>query len=699
MRVFFPYSSLATAKMTFVLLSLGVLISGCDKIPDLLEKKGAKDQELVITEGAQADIVDEDFCFRIRSLGNQWKMLDHKEIAKVLPDGAAGAVHGRGTWAAVIVEPLDDMAVKDYAELTQINMKNLGMTLSPVKSLQYAGQSAYQYTADGKVDGVSFHYDVIAFLYQDFGYQILTWGATERFSKENANEFFESFSLEEGVVQIRGNSGKVRDFDGVGHRIRDNVFQSVISGMSATSTREWALMIGAELKKSHDSAEFGFKNPKKNMSFVTIPESLNGMTKETYREFVVTTFEEILQEQGSYNKSEQSMPIKIDGKEVVFYHYEVTGNFYMQWYYGIVFHGVRGYQFMCWGLSKDRQEMNDGLRQVCQQIHFIPVDELKSLENELLALPDPEDKVGLKWCLRNGVYRDFEFGFRWKKPKGFWTIHAGDSAVRENVDSRISCHDASINLSLQVLPEEAGNRSLGEFHKLVSRALFRKPVDMQRSKLGGLEAMESVGVVRMQNLNLDYKLLTTLREGIAYQVVIWGMQGALEKQKKQIEEVIAGFEFADRPLASTEKGNSSYTDHRLGYHLGLSGEWTVEESTPPHIRSLGSGVQFSKSNKSVQVLAIKSLEPGQDSSFLLDDLINSSLKANFSSLKNAKPIIKNHQFSGNDWKEYYWSGRLESVSFLSSIRGNTLYLLTIAERFGKARKLVEEVVEEFELLD
>ena len=688
-------------RFVTILLSLSFLslFAGCDKILKLPDLDALDKDNMVISETPQEDIVDTDYRFRLKSMGNQWKMMDQRKISGILPDAAAGAVHIKGVWGAVIVEPLEGMSITDYANLTQTNMENAGMIVTEPVPAELSGKPGLGYSANGMMDGLEFNYDVTTLLHQGFGYQVLTWGTSSQYQAHLAKEFRDNFVIEEGEVQTRSSSGIVADFNGVGHRVRDNLFESVISGMSATSTKDWSLMIGAELKQSHDSAEFGLKNTKLNMYFVVVPELISGMPKDAYAHHVSRVFSEVVAEQGKAEKSNRTIPVSIGGKIVEFTHYTVTEPVTMQWYFGVTFHDQKAYQFLSWSLSQNKEASLQALQNACQQVQYLTPNEIGKLDQQLRASPETEDDVGPDWCVRNGVYRDFTFGFTWEKPKGYWETKAGDEAVMENSDARISCHDAFNNISMQVIPEEGGGSSLGEYHKLVTRALFKRPVDLKRRNLDSVEALESEGVVLIDDLNLEYKLITTIRNNYAYQILIWGMEGSLEKLNDQMEDVIAGFRFPGPRLVPSFKSDTSYTDYRLGYSLNLPGNWTILENAPETIRAVGSGVEFRNARQEILVIAMNSVEPGQDASFIIDDLISTTLKANFSKFSNAKPVIKFHNFQGLEWKEHYWSGSIESVAFLTAVRGRTMYILTIVERFGKARKLIASVTEELRMLE
>lgn len=652
-----------------------------------------------IHQSSQVGIADEDYCFEIRSLGKSWRMLPEEHISTIVPNALAGAVHVQGTWGSILAEPISGMDVNTYAEITMQNFKAKGIQPGNLAPVSFAQKEAVVYSAEGSLNGTPFLYQNTVFLHQGFAYQVLCWGMQTQFNPELANEFRKSFSLLKGDVIGRSSLTVVPDHFGVGYRVQDNKLQSVVSKMVVTPSNDWLLLTGDELWKTHPHAEFGLKHVKEELYLVVVPEEIDDLSVDLYTELNVYNLEKILGNLGSHKRSLIRFPGKIAGRDLEFTHYSLErGNLPMQWFLGVFSEGGKAYQILGWSLGEEFESIFKKIQSAGQFINFLSDNEVIALQKELQKRHYLRDDVGINWSFRNGHYKDFDYYFSWKQSKANWLLKAGKAAYAENEDSRISCRELVSNLRMQVIPEKACCTGLEEFHKNVSRTLLGDSVEAIEIILDEHDALESNGLVQDDLYSNQFKIVSTIRNGNAYQIVFWGLPGIMQKNRELIQEALAGFEFP-KTLKIQEKTPASFLDHRMGYSLKIPGEWEVTENTPRHIQDFGSGVMFSNANQNIQVMAFNSRKIGQNVDFFISNLIQSSLRANFASFTFSKPKSREVEMGDQKWKERYWYRGDDSVSFLSTQVGSTAFIVSLGARNEDGKALLSTVQSGFQFLE
>ena len=278
------------------------VLFGCDQPEPTFDVKELDEDKRVLTEEGESDLVDPDYCFRLRSPGRQWKLLSEKEISGILPDAVAGAAHANGVFGAIIVEACGNAKLRDYADLLLAYWEDAGLRADTPRPVQYKGRPALHCQARGTIDGLSFLYEILIFVHQKHGYQVQAWGLAAKFKSKYAEDFRQAFSLTDGTVRARGRTAPVKDFSGVGQRVKAGRFESAISGLAANSNEHWTVMVGAELSQANEDAEIGMKNVQDNLYFVVTPESIGGLDKSAYLKQIITTNEQALSEGGRLTK-------------------------------------------------------------------------------------------------------------------------------------------------------------------------------------------------------------------------------------------------------------------------------------------------------------------------------------------------------------------------------------------------------------
>ena len=684
----------------FFVIFLSALIFSCEQQNSAFDKDELKKENLVLTEGSESDIIDLDYCFRLRSPGRQWKLMHEKDISGAAPDALAGAVHSNGTFGAIIVEACGNAGVRDYVELLRGNWRDMGLNATSPQPVEFLGQRAMRCNVHGLIKGITFSSESLVFIYHKHGYQLLTWGVEGKFNPDHSQEFRQAFSLTNGKVRARGRTSPIKDYLGVGQRVIGGRFESAMSGIAANSNKYWTVMIGAELEQSNEDAEFGMKNTSENLYLVVIPESVAGLDKATYRHHIISTNELALSGTGKLDKLPGTVRIPVGGQPVTFNRYLLSAGLKMKMFMAVHFHADRAYQIMGWGLNGEMGEIQEGLAEGFGQLEFLSPFQVQRLTREMLDHPDTENEVGPDWSLRRGNYRDFAHGMTWTKPQGFWRLSTGDEAKAQNADCRIFGYEARTDLYLQVIPESADDWTLESYHDAVTRNMFSGTTKAYDFTLDRQRALVSAGKIESEELTLVSRIATTIRNNMAFQIMIWGTPVSMKEFAGEVDEAIRGFRFPGSTLRPTIRSGSSHTDHRMGYTMRLPGtNWRIKDITPRHLKPIGSGIEFTDRRRSVFAIAMTALEPGQDEDVLVKTLINNSLKINFSRATKTKPTQQKTFFSNLNWTQQTFTSGNESLDFLTSVRDRTIYLLGVRDGTGQGSALLQQTKAGFQLID
>ena len=659
-----------------------IILAACDRI-EKTDKDSNRSNKVALT--------DEEYRFQIKSPGKSWRVLPEQEISTIVPNAIAGAVHMHGTWGAILAEPISSMDSKSYATMTMQNFKAKGMQTSELATGKFLSKDSVKYSAEGTLNGTPFVYHNTVFIHGGYGYQVFCWGMKKQFNLELAKEFQSSLSLLNGAVLGRTIQRQVPDHYGVGYRVENNTLQSVVSQMVVKPSSEWVLLNGVELWKTHPHAEFGLKHVSEELYLVVVPEEIDDLSLGSYTELNNYNLEQILGNIGSQKRSLITFPGKIAGRDLDFTHYSLeTGNVPMQWFLGVLSEAGKAYQILGWGLGTDFESIFEKIQSAGEFMDFLSSEEVLKLDAKLKNRGDVQDDVGADWSLQNGHYKDFDYYFTWQKPQAHWLLKGGKAAYTENEDSRISCRELVTNLRMQVIPEKACCTGLEEFHKNVTSNLLGDSVEAIEIVLDGHEALESNGLVHDDLFSNQFKVISTIRNGNAYQIVFWGLPGIMLKNSDLIREALAGFRFP-KTLKTQEQTPTSFIDHRMGYSLKVPGKWEISENTPSHIKDFGSGVMFANENENIQVMAFHSSKFAQNVDFFISNLIQFSLRANFASFTYSKPKSREVVMAGLKWKERYWYRGEDAVAFLSTQIGNRVYIISLGERDGDAIDLFKKV--------
>ncbi len=685
-------------------LLLVLVICGCERSSTQNRGKGPGKNDLVAVDEPQAAIVDPDYCFRIESPGDRWKLLPEKEVMRILPDAVAGAVSVGGCYGVVLVEPLVDNDLAAYVSLIRDGNRIPGGELTPTRATAFHARPAMRFGQSGTVSGVDFRYEYQVFLHQGFGYQLVAWSVAKQFSDGDIQAFFDAFHLTDGKVRARSSTLPIADFEGVGQRVVDGRFESAVYKLTVDPPRGWQLMVGASLREASEDAEIGLSNASLGTYLVVIPEYIGNADQEAHRQLLLANAEAGLGIGAGGGRVLDPLSMAVCGVSVDFRRYVTEAGMAFRYYLGVHFVDTCCYQILAWHLESNDSPPEKELAAAVKSIRFLDDQHTAQLKKEMRARPDPENTIGPGYCLRNGVYRNFEHGVTWTKPTGFWRAAVGDDARARNDSCSLLAEEPQSGLYVQWIVEEAGDFNAATFHRVVLASTFGEDHPIvnrvpESLALTGATALVSEAEVRTGNLVIVYRVATAIANRRAHQMLVWGLPENMKRGRQQIDQALTGFAFPGSKLIEVINAPPTYRDNRAGFSLRLPGSgWTVRDNLRPEFQAIGSMLQFQRRNQGILVIALASFEPGQDVSWAADTIKN-MWAVNFSRFMSAKPTTNQAPFAGISWQLETWRKGGESVHTAVAVRQRTIYALIVTGTEGTGRTIMNRVMKDFRLLD
>lgn len=668
-------------------------------------KKELTEKDFVAVDEPQTAIIDPDYCFRIDSPGDRWKLFSERGAVRIVPDALAGAIEVGGLHGVVIVEPLPDCDLAEYVNLLRDVNRVPGGELTPIRETTFQAKPALRYGQSATVNGVELRVEYVVFLHQGFGYQLTTLAVAGRYSDSAAQTFLGAFHLTDGKVRARSGMVPTNDFEGVGQRVIDGRFESAVYKLAVDPPKGWHLMVGASLWEANEDAEIGLSNASLGAYLVVVPEYIWGTDREAHRKLLLASIEAESGIDTGARRALEPLPMIVGGDSVDFRrHIETISATSFRFYTGVYFVGTCCYQILAWHFEGNESPPEAELAQAVKSIRFLDDERVEQLTSEMRDKPDPENSIGPGYCLRNGVYRNFEHGVTWTKPRGFWRAATGDEARSQNEAVSLLAVEPQSGLYVQWIVEEAGAFDDATLHQAALTGMFggghpvldRMPESLV---LAGATALVSEANFMIDGVMLAFRVATTIANGRAHQMIVWGLPGNMERGRQQGDQALLGFAFPGSSLVEVVKTPLAYRDNRAGFYFSVPGPgWTVNENLRPDLRPVGTTIQFLRGGQEVLVSALATFEPGPDKSFVYDNAA-AFLEVNFSRLMSSIPMTKSASFAGISWRVQVWRQGGESVHAAVGERHSTFYMLLVADTKGTGDRLMNHVMKNFQLLD
>jgi len=649
-------------------------------------------------------VTDEDYRFRIAPPGPGWRVLDEKGIQPLLPDGVAGAMQDGGVFGAVMVEGAPGANLKAMAQLLLDDMPLEGKVTEEFSSLTYCGKSAIRFKVRGSLNGVKFVYQNIIFMNDDHLYQVLSWGLESRVGPRSFDLFTRAFSLLPGEVRGRISERVTLDSHGVGWRVKDGVFESAALRIALRPPGGWRLAVGAELGGMNADAEVGMICEGPEIYLVVISELAVGVDHAIFAEAAVTALGD-----RDFKESGPPRPMKIAGREVQVRRFSTVsfgGEQAFDIYKCAFFEGDFCIQVAAWCHTAYRDQAEKRLPEALGTIRILSEEEAGTVQEELLAGPDPENRVGAGYCLRRGIYRDFENGFTWRKPRGFWRVTVGDEARAENEDATIIFEEPSLGVQGTVIVEDVGDLDGPAYHRLVLQGMFgeeqagKTAEKAKQVKVGEVPAFTSMGALHFPGFNMLYRVTTMVVNRRGIQFLIYGVPANMAAVTRQVDEAVAGLD-VKLDMTPVVKHGDTVLDLRLGYAFRGPGRgFRYSDLTPAEIQPMASIHHWQKGSTEVVTLGLCALQEGQDGAWFEDfvsRLIMRQLRKRIGVA--GKPTRSRIRLGEIEAGFLLWKGTTGSAAVLTCRRDNTFYAVIVGDRGGELSLSAEDLAGRLRILN
>ena len=562
-----PRSAIRRARSSVAILTLLATVS-----PSALAQKSG--QEL-----RQDRVVDHDYRFTLTAPYGSWVMMGEEEATQITPGAIAGmrSRNNPRAYATVIAEPAfgTEMTVEQWAGLAYDNVGLDDKELLESEPSKLDEHDAWRTLFRGVLNGATFRFQIVVVLRDDFVFQLIQWGLDSHVSGSSIfTRMLRSLTFDRGKIRVRDTADTQSDSHGVGWRTRDGVFESAVHGYRLRLPNGWRGIYGEELDQTNPDAEVGLTSAQLNAFAVLITEPAHDDADRLAAQTRINLKESL----GIPPTGE--VAFEVLGSRRTFDEYPASGDQPFAFLHSAWIRDGSCYQVLAWCAPRARDRVVAELPAVLAGFEALSEREHRQLTQELAALPDLQNQVGPDFSLRDGIFRDFAYAYRWRRPTaGFWEVQTGTAGHQHNMDARLFATELESGLSMALIPEYRGGLTAEEYHRVITSfagegfddrtegETFERTVD-------GVEQRHTTVRAKMGKLSFRFSINTFARGDLAVQCTLSGTEAAfsnriVERSALDGLELLAALE----PTRSTRK---AYEDHRLGFRLTL----------PPGVRAI-----------------------------------------------------------------------------------------------------------------
>jgi hypothetical protein len=656
---------------------------------------------VLIASAARGDedvLIDEDYRFRLERPGPGWRLMDEDAIVELVPDAVAGAMKPNGVAGVIIVEAAPDIVVEDFARFVLDNMPLEQPEIHEFGKIRYLDKDAVCYQVSGTLSGIRLVYRSVVFAHQGYAFQVHAWVTEFRANQAELELFAKAFSLLPGKITGRSATRVVEDVQGVGWRVKDGVFESAVYGIAVEPRGNWRLAIGAELAQMNPDAEVCLVHAAPEGFVAVVAEQAAGCDKKAFADMVRASG---LLEMGAVEDGKPA-EIEILGRTVRMHRYVVRGSPAIVFHKSAFFVGDVCFQVVAWHIRGLEKQLEPVLPQALASIRLLDDAERRELVAALRHAPDPQVSVGQGYALRGGLYRSFEFGFTWKAPDGWWRLTAGHEARQENPDASLILESPETGVNGVVIAEGAYGFTAEDYHDVVVAGVYGDEASAPKEpprlvQLGEAQGRHTKGALDADGTDFVFHVVTTVHQGRALQLLLYGAAGNMRTATDVIEGAIGGLRVHPEIKPIVKVGNT-IQDWRLGFSMRTPGlGWRHTEATPGAMRSIASMHTWKRGRSEVVALGIGALREEQDSAWF-EKFVAGLLEQKLGTLGAGDATRSEGRLAGLEATRLEWNLPSRTmVAYLLS-RGSAFHalLLNLAPGSGTTE---EKVVAGFDLLD
>jgi len=674
-----------------VLARLAVVLSACSAVActDRAAEVGQNSQRVSVasTADATAAVVDQGRRFRLAWPGAGWKLLHEQEARKLVPEAVAGALSDRGISVVVLVRPADKLS--PAAAVTQLLS---GMALGDVEvesneTTKLGSRDVRRFVFKGTADGVGLRYAGFVLAHGGHHYHLLGWGGVSVTTADAAwlTPVVDAFSLEDGDVTSVPSPSPLPDSVGPGWRIADGVLESAIAGIRLQPAKGWGLLLGPRLQRDDPEAVAGLIFPDPEIIIHLRNEPVPPSRRIGLLERVAKQAQEELKLPAAPDRE----AAEIAGQKLQLLRYR-TGPHVV--HHGVLVSGDRGLHVVARYHGGDAARAAAALAAGLSGISLLSDEESAKLAEDLAETSSSQSIVGSDFAIRAGKYRNFKWRFGWTKPEGFWRMVPAPAARQVNRDAVLYVQAPRLGLHGLLIAEPARGLKVAAYHTRVTDRMAAlvgfaaKPAEPMA--IDEVEGLTSEGDAGSMDRRLRYRVVTTVQDDRAIQLLVWGWPELMRAHSKQVAAVAEGIEL-QAISSAVEQRSGVYRDLRMGFEIQPPADWAQEDLTPEELAPRGTFVRWGRDGQWVAVLAASVLEPGSDDDWLVG-FIEQALRDEIGPIGRGPLQRATVSVAARSARHLSWSSPVHRIDALLLRSGNTVFGLLAVDQGSTGFDLLNE---------
>lgn len=631
-------------------------------------------------------IEDTEYGFRLTSPGPSWRLISRESARLISPEMVAGLAHEGGLNGFVSVEKtaatdLESLA-RGFVERNRLQSKRVDL----FERTEFAGRRAWRAVVTGLEGGRPFRSDYLMWIERDLFFQLVAAGpagaeATSDVSFRTIQEAFEFLA----AGPRPGRSVTVAaDADGPTWRVRAGVFESASFGFAIEPRGPWRLSVGDELAALNEDAAAGLVCMRPPAFVVFIPEKIPAPLHAKHSEVAAADMA-----RRATPVTGVSVPATIDGETILLDRYAEGGGREGHVFHGVLHRGDTALRVLATLRAKPDSATLATLGEAMAGVRFLESADRSALARDLDARGDGEAFVGPDHALRGGVYRDFSYGFSWRKPSAAFSARRLDPSEGPPATAMLEFEAESLGIEGYVFSERISAVPAAEYHRVNAIRLFGADGEASRyeakeTRLGEVMGLVSIGTRAAGPLPARCHLVTAVVGDRAFQMTVHGVEDNVVAAASEIEGAIRGFEIAARGLDAIEMTDGSVRDTRLGFELRRPAEgWKFRRGDSEELNERGGACGFALDSRQWIMLVVKALPGGRFD----DDVAAQAFLADLPELAldhfGIDPVEGRETIAGMPCRRFTWQNGKERFDVLLFRRGATYWAYCVASHDGK----------------
>ena len=532
----------------------------------------------------------------LTDLEGSWRILNSRQVNALSNIGVVGAVDEPRALGLVLVEPIRDLTLNEYATALLENSTLSELLIESVDELEFNGYNSLRLVYSGDESNGRFRYLSYVFIAHGNAYQVVAGGPVGLATIDTLKPFSRAVRLKEeteGVALER----HIKDDEGVGWQIRSGTLSHLLSGLQFKSEQGWHALVGDALKRINTEAIAGLSYPKGQLNILVFERPCPHPEEPS----CLTWARQDLMSDLSLNEGEGSYEFKYLGQAQTFKTLTHQGGLYTYLLHSVV-HEKRALLTLVWTLAPKQgrgSETNSSTPLSEDESAAILWHELQS-GLSLINRMSPSMRLGLNVELAQtqsqaesaqahdawmwGRYHHFESGLSWSKPSGMWLVKVSPANPRTPKDRLLTIEAPRYGLKSQLRVVSGQHQNQKRSHQQLWSELSvqlgqsRGECSHPRQGLRLLAQVESNWTQCTFSKSVDsgqtqlslewvYQLDSFEVHGAMIHLLSWAPQFLFEGEADPVREALEHGLSVDSPAAVTASPSGELTDERLRYQL------------------------------------------------------------------------------------------------------------------------------------